>query len=70
MIDVDLLNLSDNGWVIWMGIMGLWTTMQILIIVAQATKDSSASPSANRPRAFEQRDSERDENTRRRSERR
>jgi hypothetical protein len=70
MIDGTLFELSDNGWVIWMSTMGLWTLMQIMMILAQAAKDRSARVPSGRPLAIKRRDTERDESTHRRSERR
>jgi hypothetical protein len=66
MIDGTLFELSDNGWVIWMSVMGLWTSMQIMMIFAQAAEDRSARVSSSRPLACKQRDPERDESKHRR----
>jgi hypothetical protein len=63
MIDGTLFELSDNGWVIWMSVMGIWTLMQIMMILAQAANESSAQAPSRRLLAVKQRDRERDEST-------
>jgi hypothetical protein len=63
MIDTTLFELSDNGWLIWMFLMGLWTSMQVLMILAKAANDSSDQVPSRRLLAVKQRDRERDEST-------
>ena len=63
MIDGTLFDLSDNGWLIWMSVMGLWTSMQVLMILAKAANDSSDQVPSRRLLAVKQRDRERDEST-------
>jgi len=63
MIDTTFFELSDNGWLIWMLLMGLWTSMQVLMILAKAANDRSDGVPSRRL-AYKQRAPERDEGTR------
>jgi hypothetical protein len=63
MIDGTLFDLSDNGWLIWMSVMGLWTSMQIVMILAQTDRERSARVPSRQPLAYKQRDAERDRRT-------
>jgi hypothetical protein len=41
MAENTLLALTDQAWVIWFCLMGLWTIMQVLFNVAQTIRDDS-----------------------------
>jgi hypothetical protein len=61
MIDTTLFELSDNGWLIRMFLMGIWTSMQVLMIFAKAANEGSDQARARRLLAVKQRERERDE---------
>lgn len=39
MTNATLFELTQNGWVIWFCMMGLWTTMQILFNIGQTVRN-------------------------------
>jgi hypothetical protein len=39
MTEASLFELTQNGWVVWFCMMGLWSIMQVLVNVARTVRD-------------------------------